>query len=184
MASLCQDEELEFHIRRVPDGRVTTYAFDQLKPGDVIRVSGPLGTAYLRTRHEGPMLCVAGGTGLAPILSIVRGAIAARMQNPIHLYFGVRSPQDIYRLDQLRLLQTLHPALELHVVVTTDDDGHSARRTGLITEAIANDIKDFQGWRAYVCGAPPMVEATAALLRQRGLDEKQIHADAFYASGT
>ena len=184
MASLCNDEELEFHIRRVPDGRVTNYVFDHLKPGDAVRVSGPLGTAYLRTRHEGPLLCVAGGTGLAPILSIVRGAIAAHMNNPIRLYFGVRSPQDIYGLNQLKVLQTLHPALELNVIVTTDDDGHSGRRTGLVTEAIAEDIPDFQGWRAYVCGAPPMVEATAALLRQRHMDEKQIHADAFYASGT
>lgn len=184
MASLCTDEELEFHIRRVPDGRVTSYVFDQIKLGDVIRVSGPLGTAYLRTRHEGPLLCVAGGTGLAPILSIVRGAIAANMDNPIHLFFGVRSPQDIYRLDQLKALQTLHPALKLNVIVTTDDGGTSGRRTGLITEAIAEDIPEFQGWRAYVCGAPPMVEATAALLRQRHMDEKHIHADAFYASGT
>ena len=184
MASLCTDEELEFHIRRVPDGRVTSYVFDQIKLGDVIRVSGPLGTAYLRTRHEGPLLCVAGGTGLAPILSIVRGAIAANMDNPIHLYFGVRSPQDIYRLDQLKVLQTLHPALKLNVIVTTDDGGTSGRRTGLVTEAIAEDIPDFQGWRAYVCGAPPMVEATAALLRQRHMDENHIHADAFYASAT
>lgn len=184
MASLCTDEELEFHIRRVPDGRVTSYVFDQIKLGDVIRVSGPLGTAYLRTRHEGPLLCVAGGTGLAPILSIVRGAIAANMDNPIHLYFGVRSPQDIYRLDQLKVLQTLHSALKLNVIVTTDDGGTSGRRTGLVTEAIAEDIPDFQGWRAYVCGAPPMVEATAALLRQRHMDENHIHADAFYASAT
>lgn len=184
MASLCTDEELEFHIRRVPDGRVTSYVFDQIKLGDVIRVSGPLGTAYLRTRHEGPLLCVAGGTGLAPILSIVRGAIAANMDNPIHLYFGVRSPQDIYRLDQLKVFQTLHPALKLNVIVTTDDGGTSGRRTGLVTEAIAEDIPDFQGWRAYVCGAPPMVEATAALLRQRHMDENHIHADAFYASAT
>ena len=184
MASLCTDEALEFHIRRVPDGRVTAYVFDQLKLGDVIRVSGPLGTAYLRTRHEGPLLCVAGGTGLAPVLSIVRGAIAANMTNPIHLYFGVRSPQDIYRLDQLKVLKTLHPALRLNVIVTTDDDGTPGRRTGLVTEAIAEDIPDFQGWRAYVCGAPPMVEATAALLRQRQMDENHIHADAFYASGT
>ena len=184
MASLCTDEELEFHIRRVPDGRVTSYVFDQIKLGDFIRVSGPLGTAYLRTRHEGPLLCVAGGTGLAPILSIVRGAIAANMDNPIHLYFGVRSPQDIYRLDQLKVLQTLHPALKLNVILTTDDGGTSSRRTGLVTDAIAEDIPDFQGWRAYVCGAPPMVEATAALLRQRHMDENHIHADAFYASGT
>jgi naphthalene 1,2-dioxygenase ferredoxin reductase component len=87
MASLCTDQQLEFHVRYVPDGRVSGYVFNQLKVGDSVRVSGPLGTAYLRTRHEGPMLCVAGGTGLAPILSILRGVISAGMQNPYSFVF-------------------------------------------------------------------------------------------------
>ncbi len=184
MAGLCTDQEIEFHIRLVPDGRVTSYVFNQLKVGDSVRVSGPMGTAYLRTQHEGPMLCVAGGTGLAPILSIIQGAIAAGMNNDIHVYFGVRSPKDIYGLDQLRALQKLYPPLSVEVVVATDQDASSGMRTGLVTDAIAEDLKEFQGWRAYVCGAPPMVEATAALLKQLGINEQQVYADAFYASGT
>ncbi|MEY3694606.1 MAG: hypothetical protein RL083_431 [Pseudomonadota bacterium] len=183
MASLCTDEELVFHIRRVPDGRVSSYVFDELKPGDSVRVSGPLGTAYLRNQHQGPMLCVAGGTGLAPILSILRGAIDAGMDNPIYLYFGVRSPDDIYGLDELKLLQSSNTNLKLQVVVTTDEHD-SGLRTGLVTEAIAQDLADFNGWRAYVCGAPPMVEATAALIKQRGIEPRHVYADAFYASGT
>ena len=183
MAGLCTDEEMEFHIRHVPDGRVTGYLFNQLKVGDSVRVSGPLGTAYLRAKHEGPMVCVAGGTGLAPILSILRGAAGAEMQHPIHLYFGVRSPQDIYGLDQIKALQALLPLLKVDVVVTTDYEG-SGMRTGLITEAIAQDIPNFEGWRAYICGAPPMVEAVAALLKQRDIQEQHVYADAFYASGT
>ena len=184
MASICTDGELEFHVRRVADGRVTGYLFNELKVGDAVRVSGPLGTAYLRTRHEGPMLCVAGGTGLAPILSILRGTIDAGMANPVYVYFGVRSPQDIYGLEQLQALQTALPSLKIEVVVATDDDEGSGKRIGLVTEAIAHDISDFQDWRAYVCGAPPMVEATAALLKQRGIQEQHVYADAFYASGT
>ncbi len=183
MAGLCTDEALEFHVRRVPEGRVSNYVFEQLQPGDAVRVSGPLGTAYLRARHDGPMLCVAGGTGLAPILSIVRGAIAAGMDNPIRLYFGVRSPADIYGLEQIDALRAALPSLQVDVVVTTDGNA-SGRRVGLVTEAIAADMDDFRGWRAYVCGAPPMVEAAAALLKQRGIDERQLHADAFYASGS
>lgn len=184
MAGLSSDAELEFHVRRVPEGRVSGYLFDQLKPGDAVRVSGPLGTAYLRTRHQGPILCVAGGTGLAPILSILRGVVEAGMRNPVHVYFGVRSPRDIYGLAPLRALQAALPSMKLEIVVTTDDDKGSGSRMGLVTDAIASDIQDFQGWRAYVCGAPPMVEATAALLRQLGIDEQHVHADAFYASGT
>lgn len=184
MAGLCNDEELEFHVRLVHDGLVSGYLFKELKIGDAVRVSGPLGTAYLRHRHEGPMLCVAGGTGLAPILSIIRGAVAGAMRNPIHVYFGARSPRDIYGLSQLRALQQVLPFMKVEVVVTTDENKDSGMRTGLITDAIAQDLSQLNDWRAYLCGAPPMVEATAALVRQRGINAQHIHADAFYASAT
>jgi ferredoxin-NAD(P)+ reductase (naphthalene dioxygenase ferredoxin-specific) len=182
MASLAADEELEFHVRLVPDGRVSGYISTELAIGQSVRVSGPLGTAYLREKHQGPMLCVAGGTGLAPILSIVRGAVRARMTNPIHLYFGVRSALDVYGVNWLEDLAREHPSLSVHVVPTSDTTGQF-RRTGVVTDAIASDwgdsLKDF---RAYLCGSPPMVEATSLLLKQRGIASEHIYADAFYSS--
>ncbi|MGE0349919.1 2Fe-2S iron-sulfur cluster-binding protein [Hydrogenophaga sp.] len=180
MAGLCTDDELEFHVRRVPDGRVTGYIGRELRPGDAVRVSGPLGSAYLRRKHTGPMLCVAGGTGLAPILSIIRGVIAEGMHNPIHLYVGVRSERDIYGRDWLADLQQRYPRLQVHVVVAS---GRAPGcRAGLVTEAIGQDWPALPGFRAYLCGAPPMVEATSLLIRQMGVLPDQIHADAFYAS--
>ena len=182
MAGLAGDGELEFHVRLVPQGRDTGYIAQDLKVGDAVRVSGPLGSAYLRRQHTGPMLCVAGGTGLAPILSIVRGALAAGMHNPLHLYFGVRSERDIYGQAWLADLQRQHPALTVHTVLAS---GRAPGcRTGLVTEAIAQDWPGLAGFRAYLCGAPPMVEAASLLVRQRGVLPAQIYADAFYASGT
>jgi ferredoxin-NAD(P)+ reductase (naphthalene dioxygenase ferredoxin-specific) len=184
MAGLCHDAELEFHVRRVPGGRVTDHVFERLQVGDAVRVSGPLGTAYLRTRHRGPMLCAAGGTGLAPVLSIVRGAVAADLMQPIHLYLGVRSDADVYGLDELRALQAQHPGLNVHVVVVTGP-AREGQRQGLITDAIRADWPGgFEGWRAYLCGSPPMVEAVTQLVRSRGLAPEQVHADAFYLQGT
>lgn len=183
MAGLSDDAELEFHVRVVPDGRVTGYIASELKVGDSVRVSGPLGTAYLRTRHEGPMLCVAGGTGLAPVLSIVRAALKGGMRNDIHLYFGVRTPQDIYGADWLAELAANHSNLHVHIVVST---GNAApgQRSGLVTDAVAQDRKNLVGWRAYLCGAPPMVEAAAMLVKNKGVLAEHVYADAFYASGT
>ena len=183
MAGLATDGTLEFHVRIVPDGRVSGFIANQLEPGDAVKVSGPLGTAYLRRKHEGPMLCVAGGTGLAPILAILRGAIAEGMRNPIHLYFGVRSPRDVYGLDWLMALQRRHPLLEVHVVVTTGGDPRE-QRCGLVTEAIAQDHRDLAGWRAYLCGSPPMVEATTVLIRQKGINPAHVYADAFYTQAS
>lgn len=183
MAGLATDSELEFHVRLVPNGRVTGYIANVLKPGDAVRVSGPLGAAYLRRKHTGPMLCVAGGTGLAPILSIVRGALAAGMTNPIHLYFGVRSPRDIYGVAWLEQLRSDYRNLHPHIVVTTGGSD-PAHRSGLVTDAIAEDWDDLRGWRAYLCGAPPMVEAAAVLAQRKGVAPEQIYADAFYPTGT
>jgi naphthalene 1,2-dioxygenase ferredoxin reductase component len=179
MAGLADDATLEFHVRVVPGGRVSGYVADDLKPGDTVRVSGPLGSAYLRTKHDGPMLCVAGGTGLAPILSILRGALAQGMPNPIHLYVGVRSPRDVYGLDWLAEIARRHPAFRLHVVVASGGNP-GEQRCGLVTEAIAQDLGSLEGWRAYLCGSPPMVEAATVLVRQKGLEVARIHADAFY----
>ncbi|MFM2069522.1 MAG: hypothetical protein RLZZ584_4431 [Pseudomonadota bacterium] len=183
MAGLSDDGLFEFHVRLVPDGRVTGYIAHDLKVGDAVKVSGPLGSAYLRRRHEGPMLCVAGGTGLAPILSIIRGAIAQGMANPIHLYFGVRSPRDIYGLAWLEELQRAHPALTVHVVVTSGGNP-ATQRCGLVTDAIEHDLGDLSGWRAYLCGSPPMVEASTVVARRKGLAAEHIYADAFYTQGT
>jgi ferredoxin-NAD(P)+ reductase (naphthalene dioxygenase ferredoxin-specific) len=183
MAGLADDGSMEFHVRVVPDGRVSGYVANTLKPGDSVKVSGPLGSAYLRRKHDGPMLCVAGGTGLAPILSILRGAIAGGMANPIHLYFGVRSPRDVYGLDWLLALQRQHAALKLHIVVTSGGDSRE-QRCGLVTEAIEQDLDSLEGWRAYLCGSPPMVEAATVLARQKGIAADRIYADAFYTQAT
>jgi naphthalene 1,2-dioxygenase ferredoxin reductase component len=183
MAGLCGDGMLEFHVRLAPDGRVTGYIAHALKVGDAVKVSGPLGSAYLRRKHQGPMLCVAGGTGLAPILSILRGAMAAGMNNPIHLYFGVRSPRDIYGVPWLDHLKRENPRLSVHVAVTSGGDP-ATQRCGLVTDAVEQDHGDLHGWRAYLCGSPPMVEAATVMARRKGIAAEHIHADAFYPQGT
>jgi len=182
MAGLSTDDELEFHIRLVPQGRSSEHVARHLKPGDAVRVSGPMGTAYLRLKHEGPMLCIAGGTGLAPVLSIVRGALDAGMKQAIHLYFGVRSAQDVYALDQLQALAREHEQIRLTVAVA-QGPAPAPFRSGMVTEVLEQDLPDLQGWRAYLCGAPPMVEAASTLAQRLGIPGAHIHADAFYASG-
>ena len=182
MAGLPGDELLEFHIQLVPKGRVSGYIAGQLKVGDAVKVSGPLGAAYLRQQHTGPVLCVAGSTGLAPVLSVVRGAVAAGMRNPIHLYFGVRSPRELYGLAWLGQLQHVHPALQVHVVVASGADPATQRR-GLVTQAIAQDHASLRGWHAYLAGSPPMVETTSLVAMGLGLEAAHIHADAFYMQG-
>lgn len=181
-AGLPEDEEMEFQIRQVPGGRVTDYVFSKLAVGDAVRISGPMGTAYLRQKHTGPILCVGGGTGIAPVMSIVRGAIAAGMHNPIHLYFGVRSSEDVYDAERLQRLAHEHGHMQVHMVVATGAV-RKGQRSGLVTDAIRLDWPHLQNFCGYFCGAPAMVEALNSLVQQLGMPLSQIHADAFYPSG-
>lgn len=182
MAVTANDSEVEFHVRVVPGGRATSYIATQLKTGDVVRLSGPLGTAYLRRKTPDPVICIAGGTGLAPILSIVRGMAEQGMTNPVHVYFGVRSPRDIYGVRWLDELKEQLPNLTTHVVVATACEPRPYR-TGVVTDAVNQDWDTLKGWRAYVAGAPVMVEAASILLRHKGMKAEHVYADAFYSSG-
>lgn len=184
MVGLPDDGELVFHVRLVPGGRVTQYIAEHLRVGQVVRVSGPLGSGYLRRHHAGAMLCMATGTGVAPVLSLVRGAIASGMDNPMHLYVGARTRHELYALEPLMALATAHPSVTLNIVVAEPGKTPPGWRTGLVTSAVEHDLPDLTGWRAYLCGSPPMVEAASFLVRKRGIAADHVHAQAFYPNGT
>jgi naphthalene 1,2-dioxygenase ferredoxin reductase component len=178
MANTPQDAELVFHIRHMPGGRTSSYAATQLKAGDKVKVSGPLGVAYLRENHSGPALLVAGGSGLAPIQSILRTMLERGHDAPVKLYFGVRSERDLYHEALLKDLAARHPNFSYQVVLS-EQKGAASRRYGLVHQAI--ELAPNAGAvMAYLAGPPVMVEAATALLASRGLAPRQIHADAFY----
>ena len=178
MASTPQEAALAFHIRHMPGGRTSAHVATQLKPGDKVKVSGPLGVAYLRENHAGPALLVAGGSGLAPIQAILRTMLERGHGAPVTLYFGVRSERDLYHEALLKDLAARHSNFSYHVVLS-EQKGAAGRRYGLVHEAIELP-EPVQGVMAYLAGPPVMVEAATSLLASRGLLPRQIHADAFY----
>lgn len=180
MAGVDTDTLIEFHIRIVPGGAVSEHVAKVLKCGDTARISGPLGTSYLRRQHDGPVICVAGGTGLAPVLSIVRAILEGGDRRPVHVYFGVRSEADVYGSGTLAELSQRFSNLKVHTVIATGParDGH---RAGLVTDAIDSDWTALDSFRAYVCGSPPMVDAVRQTLIAKGLSAEHIYADAFFA---
>lgn len=182
MAGLAEDNELEFHIRLVPGGRVTAQLDENLKVGDKLKLNGPLGASYLRRKHEGPMLCIATGTGLAPILSILRGALESGMQNNIHLLFGARTEADLYGLNYLNTLAADFANFNYQICLSHTAD-HKQYRLGLVTDVLAEDFPDLSDWRIYLAGAPAMVEAASLAATKRGANIDHIYADAFYPSG-
>jgi CDP-4-dehydro-6-deoxyglucose reductase/ferredoxin-NAD(P)+ reductase (naphthalene dioxygenase ferredoxin-specific) len=167
MANTPDEPELVFHIRHMPGGRTSAYVATQLKVGDKVKVSGPLGVSYVRDNHRGPVLLVAGGSGLAPIQSILRTLLARGHEAQVTLYFGVRSERDLYHQSLLKDLAAQHANFNYRIVLS-----------GVVHEAI--DLPIAEGVMAYLAGPPVMVEAASALLNFHGVAPRQIHADAFY----
>jgi ferredoxin-NAD(P)+ reductase (naphthalene dioxygenase ferredoxin-specific) len=179
VASLPGQDSIEFHVRHVPGGATSTRIVSTLRVGDIVRVEGPFGSSYLRERHTGPIPCVAGGSGLAPIKSIVATAAAGRLRQPIHVYFGARSERNLYLVDWFTSLASMHPNV-MFVPVLWEPDAPTERRTGYVSDALAQDLADCDGWKAHVTGPPAMVEATGQALTQRGLRAQDLHADVFF----
>ncbi len=179
MANRPEEPILEFHIRQVADGAASRYAAERLRLGEAVRLEGPFGVSFLRESHTGPILAIAGGSGLAPIKSIVETALARGMRQPVHLYFGVRDERDLYLEDHFRALAASHPNLRF-VPVLSQPSAPTTRRAGFVHEAALADAGDLDGAKAYLAGPPVMVEAATALLAARGMRREDIHADAFY----
>jgi ferredoxin-NAD(P)+ reductase (naphthalene dioxygenase ferredoxin-specific) len=179
MANRPDEAGLEFHVRDVGEGP-SRYAVRRLRVGERVVLEGPMGTAWLRLEHRGPILAVAGGTGLAPVKSIVETALAAGLAQPIHLYFGARSERDVYLEERFTVLSRTCRNLR-YVPVLSDPGGPTQRRTGLVHQAVRHDLPDLTGFKAYMAGPPAMVEAAMDAAREAGIGDADIHADPFYA---
>lgn len=179
MANTPDEPELIFQVRHIPGGRTSSFVAEQLRLGAGVKVSGPLGVSYLRDKHAGPTLLIAGGSGLAPIESILRTVLARGRADRVALYFGARAERDIYHESLLNRLAAQHPNFT-YVVALSEERGGQHRHAGLVHEAVAADISDVSGYKAYLAGPPPMVEAATQVLLDKGMPQRDIHADAFY----
>jgi ferredoxin-NAD(P)+ reductase (naphthalene dioxygenase ferredoxin-specific) len=179
MANRPDQPGLEFHIRTTPGGSVSPYVAERLAVGETCKVVGPYGASHLREGHRGPIVALAGGSGLAPIKAIVEEALAKGMAQPIALYFGVRGERDLYLEEHFAALASKHPNLTFTPVLS-EPEGPTARRTGFLADALAKDFTDLDGAKAYLAGPPIMVETCTEALQRLGARRQDVHADAFY----
>ncbi|WII71776.1 2Fe-2S iron-sulfur cluster-binding protein [Bdellovibrio sp. 22V] len=172
------ETHLEFFIRLTPGGKTSSFIHKELRVGDSVQLEGPFGNAHLRTDHTGPILAVAGGSGLAPIHSIVSTALKSGFKQAIYFYFGVRAEKELFFLNEMEHLTDLYPNFKFIPVV---DQGSPSFRTGRVGEALLQDWPKFEGlWQAYIAGPPPMVDSIHPHLLERGFKKHNIFSDPFY----
>jgi len=179
MANCPSEDKLEFHIKILDEGLVSDYVSKELSIEEKVLITGPFGNSYLRENHKGPILCVAGGTGLAPILSIALSYQEKKMKQPAYIYVGAKTENDFYYLDQFIKIAKNNSKFKFFPIIS-EQKNTSNFRTGLVTDVIIEDIEDFDGFKAYLAGPPPMVEAAEKFFPNLGLNINDIHADAFY----
>jgi NAD(P)H-flavin reductase/ferredoxin len=173
---------VDFYIRMVPGGLFTQWLFTQAQPGAVLQVRGPQGQFGLQAGSE-PMLCIAGGSGLAPIKAMLEQAIQSKQATrPLVILLGVRTQADLYGLEAIdQIRRQWSGRFRFEPVLSAEQAGSGWQG---LRGNVADQLKPVLGERlneysAWLCGPPVMIDACIAIMREAGMPAQCIHQDKF-----
>lgn len=178
-------EEWHFQIKLMPGGAATTKLFGDLKIGDRIGLDGPYGMAYLRTDAPRDILCLAGGSGLSPMISISRGKARTRSLDgrQLHFIYGGRTARDICGEAALSILPGWNKEIFYHPAISMpqEDGGGWTGKTGFVTD-VAKDMfgAKLADMEIYFAGPPAMANAVMKLVVEMKIPPAQVHYDQFF----
>ena len=178
--------EIDLTVERLAEGEVSTYLHDVLAPGDRIEVRGPIGGYFVwEASLGGPLLLVAGGSGVVPLMSMVRHRRAAGSNVPTHLLYSSRTPEDVIYADELRGLQQSEDGLRVIQTFTRTQPPNWTGYARRIDTAMLKEVAAPLGRRAqaFICGPTLLVEAAADGLVEAGLSPERIKTERFGPSG-
>lgn len=171
-----KDGILEFHVRAVGAGWVSSALVRRVKPGDMIRLAAPMGSMTLDRKSTRDIVCIAGGTGLAPIKALVQELTRYNRTRWVHVFFGAKDRDDLYDLAELNRLAARYPWLS--VVPACSEDPTFVGEQGKIAE-VASRYGPWQEHDFFVSGSPAMVRSTLRTLAELQIPQVRIKYDAF-----
>ncbi|WP_172331136.1 benzoate 1,2-dioxygenase electron transfer component BenC [Mangrovicoccus sp. HB161399] len=166
---------MQFLIKKIPDGVMGTW-LSRARTGDVLNVTGPMGSFYLRG-DERPLLFLAGGTGLAPFLSMLEVLAHKGSEQRIHLVYGVTRDLDLVLVEALEAYAAKLPGFTFATVVAEDSSTHE--RKGWVTQHMPGEMLKPGEFDAYLCGPPPMVDAVRSWFSESGIQPASFHYEKF-----
>jgi NAD(P)H-flavin reductase/ferredoxin len=170
-----ESDGAQLHVRLVQDGSFTTHVFEKMKVGDHLRVKVPLGSFILRESDK-PILFVAGGTGFAPMQSMIEDMAAKGIQRDVTLYWGARQKSGLYS-DLPEKWAAQNPRFRYIPVIS--DVVEPGFRHGLVHQAVLEDHPSLADFQAYVCGVPALCRAARKDFRAAGLPVREFFIDTF-----
>jgi CDP-4-dehydro-6-deoxyglucose reductase len=163
----------------MPGGAFTEHLFRDLPVKEILRIEGPHGAFYLRETSDKPMIFVAGGTGFAPIKSVIEHAFHQGVKREMVLYWGVRSSRDLYLPGLPGSWQQAHPNFTFIPVLSDPvPEDNWPGRVGLVHQAVLDDFADLSAYQIYACGAPAMITAA----RRDFIELRRLPDDEFFAN--
>lgn len=176
--------EIEFLIKKYPGGRFSALLDDGLAVGDEIGLTGPYGAFTLKEGHVLPVVCIGGGAGMAPILSLLRHMNQTENTRPVRFYYGARTADDVFYVDLINSLGEKLRDFEFVVCLSEsmpeDPTAYAfTAEPGNVTEVVARREEALAKAEVYLCGPPPMVDAAMVFLNEQAVPEDQIFHDSF-----
>lgn len=178
-SSPSDNKRIELEIRLVPNGICTTYVHQFLKVGDKININGPYGEFFLRDT-DAEIIFIAGGSGMAPIKSILLDMQEKGIKRKATYFFGARTTKDLFLIDLMNDLMNKMPNFTFIPALSdkqSDPDWKGER--GLITEIVDKYVENGINKEAYLCGSPGMINACVSVLTKKGIPIEKIYYDKF-----
>lgn len=177
-----RDQLVELHVRRLPQGAMSSWLHDTFAVGQEITTSAAHGHCfYIPDKPEQDLLLVGTGSGLAPLLAIIRDALAHHHRGAIRLYHGSRQAEALYLCDELTALAAQHPQFH-YVPCVSNGHPYPHIRVGRADQQALNDLPNLKGWRVFICGNPNMVADFKRQSFLAGASFQEIYTDAFTVS--
>jgi propane monooxygenase reductase subunit len=184
-----EQRQLAFIIKSYPAGRFSSQLDGQLKPRQRLALRGPFGTCFRReNRDDAPLLLVGGGSGMAPLWSILADQIACGPDRTIRFFYGGRTHKDLFWLDEFEALTRRLPDFRfIPAVSAAAEDGDWDGERGLVHDVVRRTLAAEglgEGADAYACGPPPMIDAAIPVLQLAGVEPDRIFFDKFTPATT
>jgi Na+-transporting NADH:ubiquinone oxidoreductase subunit F len=172
-------DTVELEIRLVPNGICTTYVFNHLKVGDAVSINGPYGDFFLRDGDR-DIIFIAGGSGMAPIKSMLLDMAEKASTRKATYFFGARAVRDLFLVEEMRGFEKKLPGFSFVPALSNPlPEDKWEGETGLITEVLDRRFKTLDHHEAYLCGSPGMIDAAIKVLKAKGLADELIFFDKF-----